>query len=563
MSKIQHKILIMLTLCTVNPTLNSSTILAEELVASYKMRPSAVATSLREQAGFFYRLKDAIFAKVVQFGMDKSLSAANEELPEPRNENLKDLGMTPFGWGLENVYCGANPPLAEQSRFAKYSKQAVAWLMNRIPLTTDVQIPLNHRDMLDTCLPERHRARLMKLGFPEGKPKFPMEMALNTNDVVAGGALSGSFSGYVKRADASVLPAGLAASDTYYEIDLFNYAAYPVKAGLDRLGGRAVMAYNSTRGFMETVAMQSEPGGTWITRERMGDEAWSNAQKRMAAAMLTDTTFNEHLGVAHLAVSATISSLVHQLPADHPMRRMLHIHTIGAIPVNKYNVPLLLDGEGAFFPTISSYNLPTIQQIMNDHLRGFDFNMLNPHLDLARRGMADTSFTYPHAENAKRIWDLTHSYVSRYIDHYYPGHSLVRDEPMQDWYVNVLKYLPNATTTLPSSLTRDGLVNLLTGYIYSDSFGHHTTGVDIINWGAWANLVPAKVYSDGSRPRIGDVTQTLNLLCATQPTERLTMSADNFSQFALDSAGKAIQSDFAVALRSATPDAIVRASVYS
>lgn len=336
-----------------------------------------------------------------------------------------------------------------------------------------------------------------------------------------------------------------------------------MKSGLDRLGGRAVMTYNATRGFMETVAMQSDPGGTWITRDHMGEAVWSNAQKRMMAAMLTDTTFNEHLGVAHLAVSATISSLVYQLPKDHPMRRMLHMHTIGAIPVNKYNVPLLLDGEGAFFSTISSYNLTTIQQIMNDHLKGFDFNMLNPHLNLARRGMADASFDYPYADNAKRIWDLTAGYVGRYVDHYYPEHSLVRDEPMQDWYVNVLKYLPNARTSLSSALTRDGLVNLLTGFIYSDSFGHHTTGVDIINWGAWANLVPAKVYSDGSRPRIGDVTQTLNLLCATQPTERLTMSADNFFQFALDASGKAIMSEFATALRAATPDNIIRTSVYS
>jgi hypothetical protein len=116
---------------------------------------------------------------------------------------------------------------------------------------------------------------------------------------------------------------------------------------------------------------------------------------------------------------------------------------------------------------------------------------------------------------------------------------------------------------LPSALTRDSLVNLLTGFIYSDSFGHHSTGVEIINWGAWANLVPAKVYSDGSRPRVGDVTQTLNLLCATQPTERLTMSADSFSQFALDDAGKAIMSDYANSLRAAMPDAVIRASVYS
>lgn len=559
MSKIQHKILIMLSVCAVN-TAFSSTSLDEQLVDSYQVRPNAVSSSLRDEAGFCYKVKDAIFAKIVQFGMNKSLEMANEALPAPQDEDLQSVVMEPFGWGLDNVYCAANPPSAEQSWFAKYSKKAVAWLMSKMSLNTNVQIPLNHQDMLDACLPEGHRALLVKFGFAGGKPKFPIEMALNTSDLVAARAL---LSGDVKIADASVLPAGLPGSNTYYEIDLLNYAAYPVKEGLDRLGGRAVMTYNATRGFMETIAMQTEPGGTWITRDLMGDAVWSNAQKRMMAAMLTDTTFNEHLGVAHLAVSATISSLVYQLPKDHPMRRMLHMHTIGAIPVNKYNVPLLLDGEGAFFSTISSYNLTTIQQIMNDHLKGFDFNMLNPHLNLARRGMADASFAYPYADNAKRIWDLTAGYVGRYVDHYYPEHSLVRDEPMQDWYVNVLKYLPNANSTLPRALTRDGLVNLLTGFIYSDSFGHHTTGVDIINWGAWANLVPAKVYSDGSRPRIGDVTQTLNLLCATQPTERLTMSADNFSQFALDMDGKLIMNDFAVALRSAMPDAVIRASVYS
>lgn len=323
------------------------------------------------------------------------------------------------------------------------------------------------------------------------------------------------------------------------------------------------MSYNETTGFMETVAIQSEPNGNWITRDQMGNAVWANAQNRMTAAMLTDVTFNEHLVVSHLAVSATISSLAYQLPKDHPMRRMMHIHTIGAITVNKYNVPLLLDGEGAFFGTISSYNLATIQTIMNDHLKGFNFNMLNPHLNLASRGMNDTEFRYPYADNAKRIWDLTTRYVENYVDNYYSEHSLVSDKPMQDWYINVLKYLPNANTTLPSALTRDGLVNLLTGFIYSDSFGHYTTGVEIFNWGVWANLVPAKVYSDGSRPRIGDVTHTLNLLSATQPTERLIMSADYFSQFAFDDAGKKIMNEYAASLRAAMPDAVVRASVYS
>jgi hypothetical protein len=366
----------------------------------------------------------------------KSLEMAKDALPAPQDEN-RTMVMEPFGWGLNNVYCADNPPSAEQSWFGKYSKKAVAWLMNKMPLRTNVQISLNHQDMLDTCLPEAHRAQLFKFGFAGGKPQFPLELALNSSDVAAGSALRGSFAHNLQRFDASLLPDGLRGIGDHYVIDLLNYSAYPVKSGLDRLGGRAVMRYNDARGFMETLAIQSEPDGAWIGRDQMGSAVWDNAQKRMAAAMLTDATFNEHLGVAHLAVSATISSLVYQLPKDHPMRRMLHIHTIGAIPVNKYNVPLLLDGEGAFFPTISSYNLATIQTIMNDHLKGFNFNMLNPHLDLANRGMNDVRFAYPYADNAKRIWDLTSTYVGRYVDHYYPEHSLVRDEAMQDWYVKI------------------------------------------------------------------------------------------------------------------------------
>jgi hypothetical protein len=561
MIKIHNKILIMLSFGMVSTVFGSNyNTINEELLDVTQVRSNAVAVNLHNKAGFCYKVKDAIFARVVQFGMDKSLEVANDTLPAPQAENIL---MEPFGWGLENVYCASNPPALEQSLFAKYSKKSVAWLMHKIPLDADVQIPLNHQDMLDTCLSSGHRERLLKFGFAGGKPQFPIELADNIFDVVAGSALSGPFGSYIRSFDSSVLPDGISSAGNHYVIDLLNYNAYPVKSGLERLGGRAVMRYNENSGFMESLAIQSEPDGNWVTRQQMGSVVWNNAQKRIAAAMLTDTTFNEHLVVSHLAVSATISSLVYQLPKNHPMRRMLHIHTIGAIPVNKYNVPLLLAGEGAFFGAISSYNLATIQTIMNDHLKGFNFNMLNPHLDLASRRMNDADFRYPYADNAKRIWDLTLTYVAQYVDHYYRNHSLTADKPMQDWYVNVLKYLPNASSTLPAALTRDGLVNLLTGFIYSDSFGHYTTGVEIINWGAWANLVPAKVYSDGSRPRIGDVTNTLNLLSATQPTERLTMSADYFSQFALDNAGKKIMSEYATSLRAAMPDAVVKASVYS
>lgn len=210
MSKIQHKILIMLSLCTANSAFGSQTSsLEEQLANSYQVQPNAVAAGLRDEAGFCYRVKDAVFAKVVQFGMDKSLQMANEALPAPQDEDLQIMAMEPFGWGLDNVYCAANPPSAEQSWFAKYSKKTVAWLMNKMSLNTNVQIPLNHQDMLDTCLPEGHRELLVKFGFAGGKPKFPLQMLMNPDDGVAGGALLGPFSGYVKRADASVLPAGL------------------------------------------------------------------------------------------------------------------------------------------------------------------------------------------------------------------------------------------------------------------------------------------------------------------------------------------------------------------
>lgn len=560
MTKMQCKALIILSTGIINTVFGGNN---SQSVDGYKFSANAVVENLRDEAGFCYRVKDAIFAKIVQSDMDKSLAMATKTLPAPKTEDLQDMAMKPFGWGLENVYCAANPPAAEKSWLVKYSKKAVAWLMNKMPLNADVQIPINHQDMLDTCLPEGHRERLIQIGFTRGKPQFPLELAANSSDVVAGSSLSGPFSRYIRSFDGSALPSSVTGYGDHYVIDLLNYSAYPVKSGLQRLGGRAVMRYNESRGFMETLAIQSEPDGAWITRDKMSDAVWGNAQKRMAAAMLTDATFNEHLGVSHVAVSATISSLVYQLAKDHPIRRMLHMHTIGAIPVNKYNVPLLLDGEGAIFGAISSYNLATIQTIMNDHLKGFNFNNLNPHIDLVNRGMADARFSYPYADNAKRNWDLTATYVGRYVDNYYSADSLAGNKPMQEWYANVLKYLPKANTTLPSALTRDGLVNLLTGFIYSDSFGHYTTGVEIINWGAWANLVPAKVYSDGSRPRIGDVAHTLNLLSATQPTERLTMSADYFSQFALDDAGKRIMNDFAVALRAAMPDAVIRASVYS
>lgn len=221
---IQRKIFIILSVSIINAAFSSGD---EQLGDVTQVLPNAVAVSLHNEAGFFYKVKDAIVARVVQFGMDKLLEIANDTLPAPQSENML---MKPFGWGLENVYCAANPPFAEQSLFTKYSKKAIAWLINTIPLDTNVQIPLNHQDMLDTCLPEGHRERLLKFGCATGKPQFPLELAANSSDVVAGSALSGPFSSYVQKLDVSLLPEGLTDFGNHYVIDLLNYNAYPVKS---------------------------------------------------------------------------------------------------------------------------------------------------------------------------------------------------------------------------------------------------------------------------------------------------------------------------------------------
>jgi hypothetical protein len=73
MRKIQHKILIMLSVSMINAAFGSNANpLDEQLVDTTQVRPNAVATSLRDAAGFCYKVKDAIFAKVVQFGMNNT-----------------------------------------------------------------------------------------------------------------------------------------------------------------------------------------------------------------------------------------------------------------------------------------------------------------------------------------------------------------------------------------------------------------------------------------------------------------------------------------------------------
>lgn len=157
-----------------------------------------------------------------------------------------------------------------------------------------------------------------------------------------------------------------------------------------------------------------------------GDK-WAFAKSLVQTADQNHQVNSTHVGRTHWLMEAFALAVPRQLPPDHPVHLLFEPHLRFTLAVNHTTIPLITD-RGKVFSTIYAGTLEVTRAIMIETRETWTFRALGLEADLAARGMDTYPGQYPYREDARRLWKITHAFVSAYINHFYRDDAQVQGD---------------------------------------------------------------------------------------------------------------------------------------
>jgi Lipoxygenase len=310
----------------------------------------------------------------------------------------------------------------------------------------------------------------------------------------------------------------LVCSNGEYFIDLRHMVNYPVREGLAPLGCKINFAEKDGRLHVSSIDYGEQTASP-------GDAEWDYFERLALCSLVTHLTVWRHGMQYHVAGVAPVAVITHNMPPDHPIRRLLAAHFSETLSTNYYT-HLTLRRNG-FDVTGFSFPRDVIFKYYDDGARALDIPMLDVRRELSRRGIPD-SLDYPYYKQAVRYYELFESYVGDYVDLYYPDRAAIdSDDDLRVWFESLDKHIVNGIRGYVPTLTKENLIRLCALYIYAVTVEHEENTL----WD-YAVFLPTTVHSDKSGQTVGEVQLVLNFqYVVSSATNRLM---NDFTHLALD-----------------------------
>ena len=374
-------------------------------------------------------------------------------------------------------------------RRIRLTRVAIAVLRWIVPDTTE-PVPTDHAAFLDAVYP-RFFSRAWPAA-PQVLDPVAAALAAPDGDLIAELAVRGSHAWALKAAR----PVAAATVPGQYEIDMTWLEAYEPQPGLLRPGGRARLEVVDGRLRTVAVVAADARGGP---RGTAGDPDPGLATRLLLTGWNEDHTTIRHNVFTHLTVLTSFAlASTNQLPAAHPLRRLLHPCFQTLLIGNHEIAALQLPGPTGFAPRIFSHDAAQIVAMARDRLATFDVWDLEPDTQFARRGTTTTPFDYPYRDNVLALWKPTLELTREYVAVYYADDAAVRaDAAVAGWLAELDRLLPGGVSTPIDGPTQEWLARLCALLIHLSSVEHDYLNNVAWNYGTLGWLIPAVVPASG------------------------------------------------------------------
>lgn len=296
-------------------------------------------------------------------------------------------------------------------------------------------------------------------------------------------------------------------------------ADYPLLAGLTaaechpgRYVGSPIALFHHSQQGLEPVLIQLEPGRV-VTHKQDRDQ-WMQAKLYVQVADVTHHELIDHLCNTHLAMEAFAIATPRQLPANHPLCRLLKPHFQFLLAINTRGNEILLS-EGAaidnLMAPIRDVSLELIDRAYRD--RPFEDYALPKNLE--QRGVTSSYLPdFPYRDDALLLWQAINTYVSNFLQQYYRNDQAILTDPyLQAWAAELgqplnqrpVQEFPQAPAWMPDDIST-------------------AIGLNLPERPAYAR-VPGFPGAISSLQQLIDIATTIIFTCGPQH------AAVNFSQF--------------------------------
>lgn len=375
-------------------------------------------------------------------------------------------------------------------------------------------VPADPHEAIDTAYTRGHRRLLPAPVIPD---EYQGQVDLGQL------AVAGPYSYYLHAVDGGG-----------YEWDLRHLGEYEHHRGLRSLGVRVSFEADEHRRRVSATEIDCELGVC-----TPGDPQWGLAQRLALCAATNHLSLVRHFDWVHLAtVSHVAVATRNQLPADHPLRRLLWPHVWGTQYSNELVTEVLL-GRYGDFASVFSFTHPGLCRLFEDSYHRYDIAIYDPEADLQRRGLVAAPFDQPAWANRMAHFDVMLDHAQRYLGIYYRSDAELQDDAdVAAWVEALNRMVPNGVgRVLGAEPTLHGLARLVAVLAYVGTVEHEVMGTGLWNYQVWTHVQPVRVRRDGQRDPV-DVYQRLvnyNFLLNVRRAQLL----DDYSYLALDAEGAA------------------------
>lgn len=200
----------------------------------------------------------------------------------------------------------------------------------------------------------------------------------------------------------------------------------------NRYVGSPIALFYRTDDGLEPVLIQVEKGRVVSPNSHEAD-AWIRAKLCVQTADVTHHELIAHLCNTHLRMEAFAIATPRQLPANHPVYRLLRPHFQFLLAINTRGNAILLS-EGAAIDKLMAPTRAASLTLINQAYQSPFQSFALPN-DIQQRGIEPEFLPeFPYRDDALLLWEAIAWYVTRFLHRYYPDDAAVeQDVYLQAW----------------------------------------------------------------------------------------------------------------------------------
>ncbi|XP_030644129.1 arachidonate 15-lipoxygenase B-like [Chanos chanos] len=255
------------------------------------------------------------------------------------------------------------------------------------------------------------------------------------------------------------------------------------------------LLFSNPEGKLLPIAIQlkQEPGEeNPIFLPSDSESDWLLAKTFVRNAEFNEHELNSHLLRSHLMAEVFAVSTFRNLPAVHPLFKLLQPHYRYTLQINIMARALLISEDGVFAKhTAIGYG--GTAKFLERATSSLTYSSLCLPDDIKARGVEDIP-NYYYRDDGLKLWNIINKFVDGIVRYYYNSDDdVIKDTELQNWIgeINKKGFMNKAERGISSLKSVDELVKCLTIVIFTVSGQHASVNNGQFDYGGWMPNLPS------------------------------------------------------------------------